>query len=349
MKIAIITVYNSSNFGSVLQARALYTLLKSEDHDVFFFDTGARSTWNGIIKPAVLSIAKSVLTLQIRKLKFQIKLIVSFMKNILSIKIKKKYFYLRQCDAIIFGSDEIWNVTRTEMQRFPVLFGGGIKCVKKISYAVSVNNATQKELSAFGLQEYLKDFTALSVRDTWSQKQVETLTNKKVERVVDPTFLFTINQNKNSYFRSRYKSYIALYYFNPDHEFIELMQHVSTISGKRLLSIGIWYDWCDVSVVAENPFIYYLKADCVITNTFHGTAFAINLERPFMCFVKGKKKIIELLNQFGLQECIADGLNAEKLVEAINRQNIDWQSVHKDLDEQRKKSLEYIHKSLGER
>lgn len=42
MKICIVTIYNSMNYGAFLQAYVLYNVLKKLGHEVVFLDTGAR-------------------------------------------------------------------------------------------------------------------------------------------------------------------------------------------------------------------------------------------------------------------------------------------------------------------
>ena len=226
MKVAIITVYNSPNFGSVWQAKALYDKLCMLEHDVYIYDTKARSTWRGILYPEILSIIKSILTFRIKKAKFKYRRIISFMKLFSSMRIVADKDFLTGCDIVVFGSDEIWNVKRDEMRDNTIFWGDGIVGAKKVSYAPSINTSSYKDLIEFGSKKLLDDFFAISVRDQWSLNQISMITKKNVTIVLDPTFLHDLSYY-NSYKRRKTQAgYIALYYFNVDKEKQELLRKI---------------------------------------------------------------------------------------------------------------------------
>ena len=346
MKVAIITVYNSPNFGSVWQAKALYDKLCMLGHEVYIFDTKARSTWSGILRPEAMSITKSFLTFKIHKAHFKLRRVISFLKLFSSMRIITNKKFLLSCEFVVFGSDEIWNVRRSEMRSNTIFWGDSITGIKKISYAPSINMSTYEDLIEFGAQELLGDFRAISVRDQWSLDQLTKITNKKVVKVLDPTFLHDLSYY-NSYKRRKTQGgYIALYFFNADKEVQELICNISKLMGKRLVSVGAWFDWCDESVISESVFAYYLDADYIITNTFHGTAFAINLCKDFVCFTGQKRKIVELLDEFKLQNRIVDGLNESQIVDVLRATSIDWNIVKASLLTKKANSVRYLYENI---
>lgn len=339
MEVAIITVYNSLNFGSYWQARALYEKLRSLGYSPIMVNSKARSTIKGIILPHILAIGKSMLCLRLKKAEFFVKELNSYMTNYANINIINQS-NVDEAAVCIFGSDEIWNVTRNEMNSHRVLWGEGFEKNRKLSYAPSVNNSSAASLMEFGADRYLGQFSAISVRDEWSKKQLEECISAKIEKVLDPTLLFD-----SDYYGSPKKGleagYIALYYFGcTDYEKDKYIT-VSRLLKKRIVSLGQWLDWCDHCETDLNPFTYYKDADYVITNTFHGTVFAINYHKNFVVCVNGKRKIEELLNEFGLCDRICDNL-AENEIIALFSKDINWDAVDKILLRRRQESERFL-------
>ena len=57
-KVYVITVYNSLNSGSFLQATSLYRAISEIGYEVAFIDTGARNPWKQAAKEFVFMIKK---------------------------------------------------------------------------------------------------------------------------------------------------------------------------------------------------------------------------------------------------------------------------------------------------
>jgi hypothetical protein len=97
-----------------------------------------------------------------------------------------------------------------------------------------------------------------------------------------------------------------------------------------IVSAGQFINWCDKCVHSRkgNPFFIFKNASYVFTNTFHGTAFAINYETQFVSFCKAKPKITNMLMQFGLQDRIVgsdDIWSVFFVLKLIIRQStVDW-------------------------
>lgn len=347
MIVAVLTVYNSPNYGSCWQACALCQQISKYNHHVVLYDTGARSTWKRITKPALLSFVKNILHGNIEKAKFQLLRLKSFKRILKAFPIiKKDVKKLNVCDVVVFGSDEIWNVKRNEMSQFPIFWGKGVSGPKKITYAVSVNDASEENLIEYGASEYLKKFDGLSVRDQWSMNQIQPLVSQTITKVLDPTLLQTPSDYEKYAGKALKPGYIALYFFSPKSDEISQIKNIAKLTGKRLVSIGSWLDWCDECVVCENPFTYYNDADLVITNTFHGTAFAINYSKQFISFSEGKTKILELLDEFDILDRIADGHTDKELVRILNNK-INWAKIQEILDQKRIDSKKYISQAIG--
>lgn len=290
MKISIITVYNSYNYGSFYQAYALYEVLSAYG-DVSFLNTKSRSLFREFLR----RIRSSIKEKNIKLLLFEIK------KFLWLIHSQKKIKKSKKCnDIVFFGSDEIWNLGRKEMREFPIFWGEGIEAERKIAYAPSVNaiEDCNEDGRILSFLENIKRFYSLSVRDEFSRNWLKSRTDKEISMVLDPTMLFT----KEKYLRKikrvtnrKREKYIAVYlysYSEREKAYMYLIKRFANKYGYKIVSAGEYSEIADEIYlkIGDCPFAVYEEAEYVFTNTFHGTVFAINMRKPFVCFADGKTK-----------------------------------------------------------
>ena len=84
--------------------------------------------------------------------------------------------------------------------------------------------------------------------------------------------------------------------------------------------------------------MYY--ADYVVTNSFHGTAFSINLNKQFWVFAPSKfsSRVSSIIQLLGLESRMID---KEILDEDIN-QLIDYQIINEKLDVERARAMSFL-------
>ena len=86
-------------------------------------------------------------------------------------------------------------------------------------------------------------------------------------------------------------------------------------------------------------------ADVVFTNSFHGTAFSILMNRPFVVFPRKHKasgmnsRIESLLSGLGLSRQI---YHERRSIEQIASKKIEWNSINEKLHFLRQGSLAYL-------
>ena len=85
----------------------------------------------------------------------------------------------------------------------------------------------------------------------------------------------------------------------------------------------------------------FANADFVVTNSFHGLAFSINLERDFVVVPRNEfnSRIESLLTLTNLQERLVSTENAAL---AESEKPIDYGKVNTRLEEERQKAKGYI-------
>ena len=142
------------------------------------------------------------------------------------------------------------------------------------------------------------------------------------------------------------KDYIIVYSY-PNR--IKAKEEISVIKsfakkyGKKLISIGFYFPWCDETII-PNPFevLGYIKgADYIITDTFHGSVMSIKYNRPFAALVRSsnQQKMISLLSQFKLEDRIVSNM---ALLEKSLLLPIQYQEINEIIDKEKIRSLEYL-------
>ena len=194
-KIAILTLYDSFNFGTFLQAYALSQFLRQDGNDVSFIENRKKNRFikwikNKNIKKMVFNIGQAYKYYQAQK----------YFKTISSEEM---------LDVIVIGSDEIWNVKNPSFTHHKKYFGYDLNAKKIITYAPSVNNTDAEYLKKYYNNNInLDHFCSLSVRDKSTAKLLTDLSYNNFKYVLDPTFL--INNYDNVLVTPKIENYILV-------------------------------------------------------------------------------------------------------------------------------------------
>lgn len=305
MKIGILTFHDGINFGAFLQAYSTQEKLKRLGHDVEIINYKDRvfafkeRAYALRMKGKFLSNAKKVW-----KFHKAHKLLnnTSFTSNLSSQE--NKY------DVVFFGSDEIWNINNPGFGYDLSYFGKGLAETKKISYAPSFGSTKIDDDKLSLVQEYIREFHAVSVRDVNSHNIVEKLIGEKPTIVPDPTFL--VDHLEWAIEPRIQEDYILVYAYVLKPEHIEVMKNYSKERNIKLISVGFHYDWCDENHLGIDPFEwigFFKNAKYVFTSMFHGTIFAILMRRDFTVFMDPyrSQKFSYLLDALDIHDRIYKG------------------------------------------
>lgn len=346
MKISIVTVYSSSNYGAFMQAYALQEFLKEQSHQVYFLKHGAR-------KPGVMFVKRMIERMMkgtFHGFGFQLKMKRNFDRAIRTFQ-ECSYNELAAMDCGIFGSDEIWNIKRKNMYNYPCFFGAGVNCRRKIAYAPSANLAQKEDfLKHPELVEGLLSFDGISVRDAHSVEVIrEVLGREDVVQVVDPTMLHTKEYyGKKAVHPKTKKPYILIYSYGKHltQEMIAQIQAFSKEKGIALVSILESFPWCDENLaLTPMEFLgYFQNAAYVITDTFHGSIFSIIFNREFVVTSRNSNKIQDLLARFGLEHRIRE---ADRSITDILGTPVDYEPVNALVTQYREESKEFLKRQLA--
>lgn len=276
MKIGIITYYNAPNYGAFMQAYALNEYLKNKGCDVDFLEVSKFKKYDG--------------ENEFRK---NFESIISQCNSRLKIGNSSEVY-----DLIIYGSDEIWNLRNHGY--LPKLWGWGFRAHKRISYAPSLGNTRWKDLLLFPYTIFgIRRLNGISARDESSYNILKRFTRKKIERVLDPTFLINYDSLLSDYDD---KNYILIYSYGINNNQCEAVLRYAKENKLKIISTGHFYEWADMNLT-PTPFEWLNminNAKVVFTSTFHGTVFSVIFRKNFFVFKTQSPKVLDLLSKFGL-------------------------------------------------
>lgn len=349
MKIGIVTVHDSSNYGSFLQGFALYHTLEDWGHEVYFIRTREKEYIDHIFCPVIQikSLLKNPIeTLQNRKKgKEKYK---NFKKEWEGLKVLEHWDDI-ELDKIILGSDEIWNVKNPTFRR-EIFYGIGMKNV--ITYAISASGTIIEDMKKYPkLMDGIRNISSILVRDVNTQKLVEQITGKKPQMVCDPTFLLPVeayvSKNTKKAIITKQKYILVYSYVIKDNLKNNIIQFARN-NNLKIVAACMEHKWCD-EFVNGSPlkFCEILRdAEYVVTTTFHGTIFSFLNHKKFVA-EPFSPKVNDVLAKVGLEQAIIeDGISYEKFEKTLAHSNYKYTEVEDKILEWREKSLELLKASL---
>lgn len=362
-QVGILTYHTGYNYGASLQAFALQkTIIKmGYTCEIIHFETmrflATREMFSRKptrMKEMIKIVSRMPFAKQLIRRQ---KMFDDFTNNCL--KISKLYRresevieHAEDYECIVCGSDQIWNLCKNDAPAAnPLFFLNFPKKQRRISYAASFGKYVKEALNQEDVfMPWLKQFDAISVREA---SGVEYLRSRglECELCLDPTML--LDQEDYDEIctppQMRYK-YVLLFGWNTNEDLVNVGKRVAKQLNLTLINIvpppRAMFKGIKRKVdVGPREFLSMIKnAEFVVTNSFHGTAFATIFEKPFVSVVSGKPdlRMQTLLCQFGLEEWLVapDKVNVEKLLK------IDYSKMRYNKAELRKSSLEYLRNAL---
>ncbi len=347
MKILIVTVYNSHNSGSFLQAYALKSVLTDMGYEVRFLERdilGSSHDLTVVAKTSLRCFLHGHITQSINVIR-QWFIYEKLQRSFLIEKQNSDYYH--NADVIVLGSDTIWNFMSSYfLQNASTYLGAKFDGKRVITYAASVGNTPLQTFSeVVSRNKGLSNVETILVRDTHTFNLVEAL-GRTALQVTDPT-LIAQKECFNVFFKpiSSKRPFLLLYYFGkiPKNLKKAIIEYASR-QNLIIYSMPENRNWCYKSVLSSphNMISYFSAAESIITNTFHGTAFSLIFEKPFAVFDSGKNKVEELLCRYGEKDRLFS--DSEKLQNILSLKNQVVMSGR--FDNIRKDSLEKLNNAI---
>jgi len=354
LNVGIITFHRALNYGAVLQTYALYQSIKKlavAEDDVFVLDhVGEKmkkqyalfclSRQMGFnIRQAVILPAKIL-----KKIRFN-----SFLKRNLKLKTVAD-----SGDRMITGSDQVWNLDIMYGDEAYFLdFVKNPRC--KNSYAASFGTEKISDKYVEATTRLLSDFNKISVREETGRQIIKDIVNRDVPVVLDPTMLLGWDEWKEvAGKRKLKKEYILIYTLAGNDALFNFANELSNRAGLEVICVA------NENAKKTQRFRYknfvgpaewislMMNASYIVTDSFHGTAFAINFKKPFFvelspALLAVRSRLSNLLELFELGErTIVDGQN-----KSIDKM-INYDRVEIILNQEKEKSTGYLKSIIEE-
>lgn len=363
VKVGVITFHSANNYGAVLQAWALQKVLKNLGVDSGIINYHP-DIIDGLYDPMKL---KKGLPRQLKRLSLCIRNRKSLIRYNKFHSFLKKHFKLigdykvyndleasdLDLDAYITGSDQVWNPSHTGGFDPAYYLDFAKKGRKKISYAASIGTEYIDSRYKDDMESSLSSFTSISIRERSIKDEVEKLSGKPVDLVLDPTLLLKAEAYDEIKIKSSIKQpYILVYSIEKNPDLISFANKISVALGlpiiQRRPGQGLINQLDPFYTADAGEFLGLVEsAEYVITNSFHGTVFSVLYGRPFVSMLHSDtgSRTGDLLEELGLSSHILYGLDDFGDFNIFLYDNM--QEVTGNIERLKETSLSFLKRSLG--
>lgn len=324
MKIATVTCHDVYNYGASLQAYALQEYIKSlgcnyeiidykpdylSNHFKLSFVANPKYDRPFLKQAYLLAKLPGRLKLLKKKKRFD-----DFRKAYLKLS-SKRYESLNQlkqsppkADIYVAGSDQIWN-TLFRNGLDPVFYLDFVTSAShRISFAASFATETIPDTALPFVEQMLKNFNAISVRESSALSILEKM-GLQGQIVCDPVFLLSKTDWEKLFPCPVQKDdYILVYDCEQSDELRVIATHLRKVHHIPIYTLSL-----SASHYADRSFIYsgpieFLSliagARYVVANSFHALAFSLIFHKDFFIAKRSEKintRMQDLLNYVGLE------------------------------------------------
>lgn len=260
-----------------------------------------------------------------------------------------KYIATRDYDAFVVGSDQVWREDYSpSILTFFLDFLDTDDTRPRIVYAASFGKSKDyiSEKNMPRCRELLHRFNAVSVRE---YEGLEILGRDfdyhKGVKVLDPTLLLSANDYLQLIRAHICKPHITSYILDSSDDKSTILAEV-----KRQLNLPVKKLLEEEPEVCNMPTIpqwlaEFNDADFIVTDSFHGCAFAIIFHKPFIAIAnkyRGVDRFMSLLRDAGLEERLV--FSPEEFEERKKTlfSKIDYTDVERRLAVRRTESMSYL-------
>jgi len=371
MKVLLVTLSDNENMGTFLQVHALGSVLQARGHKVELLNYTRK--WSGLAGGIRERMAKSdqpilrrlaataygiVDHLRVRRRMFR------FLRSEIAVSRNYRDFESLaksppQADVYLTGSDQVWNS----------IYNHGVDRVMFLDFAPE-NRPRVAYAASFGMDcipvsevgettRLLGKYSRISVRESSAKALIEGLGIEGVEHVLDPTLLLDLA--KWSKFSERSKvdpsePYVLIYSVEPNKNALALQVArkvaarlgckvaMLTPNGFRKIIPGVDQAWTNIGPA---EFVrLFLKAKFVVVSSFHGTAFSLNLNRPFLSIRPDKyvSRARDLLASCGLGERLIEDAD---FPDSLANVDVDFAATNAHFGSRRESSLAFLARAIG--
>ncbi|OUN47553.1 hypothetical protein B5G20_02190 [Collinsella sp. An7] len=363
MKVSLITRHAAINYGSLLQTIATQRSIESLGHECSVIDyvrtdediwtiektlLESKPEWNGSALKRFLYLAMRQPSSVIAGKRFKAE--------------RERYLSLTrryssyddlvgdppEADVFMTGSDQVWGPVAGGVYDPAYMLGFAPEGAHKVAYAASFGKNRLDDDVAWAMRERLASFDAISVREDIAVEQLRKW-GIPSEQVLDPTLLLSADEWRALSMESGDSSgsgspYALIYQIHNDRLLSSYAERAAEYLGLPLVRVSPYLHQISRSgklrfLPSAGSFIDLLaNASCLITDSFHGTAFAISFNVPFVEVLPNTGttgRAMSLLRMTGLQ----DRVLADPDDVALAGATVDFGKANRILVEHRVRSL----------
>ena len=370
MRIGILTLPLHTNYGGILQAYALQTVLERMGHEVVVFD-----------KPMYPEIPPFLKRIRIYIRRIKGKLLGNYKGVILystankNIERERKYTqqfinnHIKRCeiksleeinlmnlDAIVVGSDQIWRERYFKWfwskKISDAFLGFCNNNILRVSYAASfgTDEWEYSEEETKECRSGIRKFTLISTREASGVILCkERLYAKECVQVLDPTFLLRKEDYINLFNNtgtSKSPGDLLVYILDEDEYKTKVLNEILQKYQMIPFRVNSYVEDPSFSIEkrcqppVENWLRGFFDAKYVVTDSFHACVFSIIFNKPFLVVAnpqRGLDRIISLLNTFNLQHCLYKAKN-----DYNHTNDFDWNRINDTLRREVTNSMSFL-------
>ena len=365
MRIGILTLPLHTNYGGILQAYALQTVLERMGHEVVVFDTPRRK-WHIPIwkKPLVygkrilkryLLGDKSCIIFREQKEEDEYPIICQHTRRFID-----KYIHLKSIDnlcnlhsndfdCIVVGSDQIWRpLYYADIENAFLKFAENWD-IKRIAYAASFGTDkweyTPEQTEECG--QLVRLFDQVSVRESAGVEMCRKHFGIEAQLVLDPTMLLEADDYISLLKDKSHKDsgLLLSYVLDETDEKKEIISAIANEKGLKVSKIGANENNYKVSLEervkpsVEQWIRGFYDADFVVTDSFHACVFSILFKKQFIVIgneERGVSRLKSLLGMFGLENRLIYSKSNDL------PQDVEYPKVSHIVELNRNKSMTFI-------
>ena len=344
-KVGVVTYWYARNVGALLQNYALVTFLNNLGIRAYTYKFKAE-------KFSLKRIIKNIL------IRFKLgRFLKKPVDEGIFKKFRKKYIrnYTRSkdLDFYVCGSDQIWNLTVIRNKELSqILFLQFVNKFKRVSYAASIARSSIAAEYVERYRKYLEDFRVISVREESAKDLIEDVVGLDAVVHIDPVFLLTAEQWRKIQKKSLHKSgkYVLGFFLGEFAPHSEMLFEFARKNNAELKIVSFCTNCKDyeIKINSINEFLNLIDgAECIFTDSFHGTAFSIIHQKQFYSVKRVQAKcpdmtsrIDNLFSLFGINRWMETNDIFEK------NQQIDYTGFEEIINRERKRTEKYFKEIL---
>ena len=261
--------------------------------------------------------------------------------------------------TFISGSDQVWNPNAVRSIYLQTFSAGRDR---KISYAASIGRDKLSEYEADTMIPSLSQFGSISVREKTAKSLLEQYIDSTITTVLDPTMLLTEAEwSEIATSNNISEKYAVVYFFSDSLRVRKISEDFCRKHGLQLVMIPYAkqeYNLTDqrgpgvrCDYVGPNEFVSLIRnADFVFTDSFHGAAFSLIHQIPFVVFERNKaghvsmnSRLYDLLDTFDESKRLID---VNHISELDRLYEIDSDRIQRILKQKKEESLIFLKNAI---